>query len=201
MEIQDSKPTPADIATWTGRTQAFGLVARQCSAAQAECLRQIHQSGAYTAVSPTWDDFCRDHAGMSRPKVDSLIRSLEEFGSDFFRFSEIVRVSPETYRQLAPAIADSTLQFDGESIPITPENAPKIRHAVQQLRANLKQSRQRESARLSITVLMAGFESLFHDMTRLIDDIPARISPNEIHGLAHFCINRLNRIDRAIPNS
>ncbi len=197
--MDNTTPAPLDIATWTGRTQAFGMVARQCSAAQAECLRQIHASGAYTAVSPNWDDFCRDHAGMSRPKVDSLIRSLDEFGSDFFRFSEIVRVSPETYRQLAPSIADSALEFEGESIPITPENAPRIRHAVQQLRASLKQSRQRESARLSITVLMAGFDSLFRDMTRLIDDIPTRASTTELHSLVRYCINHLNRIDRAIP--
>ena len=199
VAMEDPKPTPVDIATWTGRTQAFAIVARQCSAAQAECLRQIHDSGSYTSLSPTWDDFCRDYAGMSRPKVDSLIRTLEEFGPDYFRFSEIARVSPDTYRQLAPAIASSALEFEGESIPLTPENAPKIRRAVQQLRADLKQSRQRESARLSITVLQAGFDSLFRDMTRLIDDIPARACSTELHGLAHYCINHLNRIDRAIP--
>lgn len=197
--MENRKPTPADIATWTGRTQAFGIVARQCSAAQAECLRQIHQSGAYTAVSSNWDDFCRDHAGMSRPKADSLIRSLEEFGPDYFRFSEIVPVSPETYRQLAPAIAENALEIEGESIPITPENAPKIRRAVQQLRADLKQSRQRESARLSITVLQAGFDSLFRDTARLIDDIPTRASSTELHSLLRYCINHLTRIGRAIP--
>jgi hypothetical protein len=197
METQ--KDVPFDFASWTGRSQAFAMVSRQCSAAQAECLRQIRESGHYTALSPNWDDFCRDHAGMSRPKVDALIRSLEEFGADYFRFSEIVRVTPDTYRQIAPAIADHALEFNGESIPITPENAPKIRHAVQCLRADLRQSQELASKRLSIIMLQAGFDSLFSDMERYIAGSPNATGIAGLNGLVQYSIDHLKRIRHTIP--
>ncbi|HUI80868.1 MAG TPA: hypothetical protein VLY24_23240 [Bryobacteraceae bacterium] len=32
-----------DLGTWLGRKQAFGLMAGKCSAADAECLRNIRE--------------------------------------------------------------------------------------------------------------------------------------------------------------
>ncbi len=43
-----------DPAFWIGRSQAFGFVANQCSAAQAECIRMIRDTNAYRSTAPTW---------------------------------------------------------------------------------------------------------------------------------------------------
>jgi hypothetical protein len=135
-----------DLGAWTGRGQAFGMIANQSSAAQAECLRQIRDTASYKCLHLTWEEFCRDHAGITRPHVDAAIRNLEEFGAAYFRLAEIVRISPKLYRQIAPAVNAESLDVDGESISIAPENAARIRQAVYRLRGELKESRKRELA-------------------------------------------------------
>ena len=87
-----------DLGTQIGRGQAFGMIANQSMAAQAACLRQIRDSEAYKTIDLTWDEFCETYALMSRKHADDLIHKLEDFGATYFRLSEIIRVSPETYR-------------------------------------------------------------------------------------------------------
>src|SRR5437667_400082 len=77
-----SEPTDdqASIAlgTWIGREQAFNTIAHHCSAARVACLKHVRDTGAYKSVSKTWDEFCREHAGISRVHADRLIRQLAE---------------------------------------------------------------------------------------------------------------------------
>jgi hypothetical protein len=44
-----------ELGTWVGRRQAFGLIANKCSAADAECLKQIRESKSYKSVAATWE--------------------------------------------------------------------------------------------------------------------------------------------------
>src|SRR5690242_10785741 len=92
-----------------GQHDAFSAISNRCSAADAETLRDIRDNGLYKETKLTWDRFCRQHMGVSRSYADRLIRHLQEFGPNYFRVSELVEVSPETYRLLAPAVSEEGL--------------------------------------------------------------------------------------------
>jgi hypothetical protein len=186
-----------DLGARLGRAQAFGIIATQCSAAQAAGLRQLRESGSYKSLGLNWDDFCRDQVGLTRPRVDAIIRSLEEFGTPYFRLGEIGDISPETYRQLAPAVTGDTIEIDGEFVPLTPENTPRIRHAVQRLRADLANARKRP-AKPPIVRLRNRFSAFAIELDKAASDI----LPSEATALAdvlHSCITRLEQIQRGLP--
>src|ERR1035437_8141311 len=103
-------PVPTfDLGALIGRGQAFGLVTSHCSAAQAECLAQIPDAGLYKALNLTWDEFCQQHAGASRAHVNEIIRQLKEFGAAYFRLSEIIRISPQSYRMIEGTVKDEAI--------------------------------------------------------------------------------------------
>jgi hypothetical protein len=117
-----------------GQHDAFNAVSNRCSAADAETLREIRDSGLYKETQLNWDEFCRQHVGVSRSYADRLIRHLQEFGPNYFRLSELVEVSAGTYRLLAPAVSDHGLSFEGQTIPLKPENRKLIMAAVETVR-------------------------------------------------------------------
>jgi len=60
------------------------------------------------------------------------------------------------------------LELDGESIPINPENAPRIRQAVNALRAELRKAHAaRARSSLSITLLQARLDACFEEMSSM----------------------------------
>jgi hypothetical protein len=123
-----------DAGAWAGRQQAFALIANKCSAAQALCLKQMKESGYHEKLGLTWDDFCRQHTGLSRSQADRLISQYGEFGEAYFRLSSLARISVEDYRQLAPQVADNCIEIDGKQVPLIPENAARIRAFVRSRR-------------------------------------------------------------------
>ena len=126
------------LGTWLGRHQAFGMIANRCSAADAECLRNLRESGQYKRLGLTWEQFCSQRAGISRAHADRLIRRLEEFGANYFRLSELMEISPETYRLIAGSVSDAGIQVNGETIPIAPDNRDKLAAAVESARKQAK---------------------------------------------------------------
>ena len=127
-----------DLGRSIGQGQAFGLIASKCSSAQAQCLKSIRDQRLYESLGLSWEDFCARHAGISRSYADQLLRNLDEFGDAYFRLSEILHISEPVYRSIAPAVHDDAIEFEGESIPLLPENAARIRTAVARIRADLK---------------------------------------------------------------
>jgi hypothetical protein len=129
--LMENELTPAtpdlDTGAWIGRQQAFALIANKCSAAQASSLKQMRESGCYEKLGLTWEDFCRQHTGISRSQADRLISQYDEFGEAYFRLSSLARISVEDYRQIAPQVAGNCIDIDGEQVPIIPENAARIR--------------------------------------------------------------------------
>ena len=186
-----------DLGAWIGRGQAFGLLANHCSAAQAECLARIRKDGLYKALNLTWDEFCRQHAGASRAHADQIIRRLQEFGAAYFRLSEIVRISPQSYRAIADAVKGEAIELGGESIPITQENAPRIRQAIGALRAELRQAEAAQTRySLGITQLQARLDACFEDMSSLCRrplDVGEQAA---FEGLIRYTFNRLRRLAR-----
>jgi hypothetical protein len=112
---------------WVGRQQAFALIASKCSAAQAHALKEIKESRAFEQLGLTWEEFCLQHVGLRRERADALIHQFDEFGEDYFRLSQIARIS--------------AVNIDGEEIELTLPNAARIRAAIKKMRQERNQAR------------------------------------------------------------
>ncbi len=136
MQLNDVNTPVFELGTWVGRRQAFGLIANKCSAADAECLKQIRDSKRYKSVADNWDEFCPRHLGLSRGHADRLIQQLEEFGTAYFELSQIVRIPEKAYRAISAAVTGHSIEYNGETIPISEENGPSIAEVVALLAAS-----------------------------------------------------------------
>lgn len=188
------------LGTQLGRGQAFGVIAFKCSAAQAKCLQEIQESGSYKLLGLTWDDFCAQRIGLSGRRVEMIVRNLQEFGETYFHLSEIVNISPETYSKLAPHIEGEIIEFDGEMIPIAPENAARIRAAVHRLRVRLRSTTQALEKHVSPTVasLQTRLDACFNDMHKLRPRLTANHEQNWLAGLVAYSINKLRELEKLV---
>jgi hypothetical protein len=198
--MNDRPPGPSqsvETGTWIGRIQAFSLIGSRCSAAQAECLRHMRQEGVHKLLGLTWEEFRPQHLQMSRASADGLIRQLEEFGTEYFRLSEIMRLSPEGYREIAGAVHDNAIEIDGELVAITVENAPRIRAAVQAMRAQLNKSSRPQS---DITALKTRMDAWVEEVS-VIPRRPADIgAQSAARGLVAYAMNKLTRLASAFQD-
>jgi hypothetical protein len=127
-----------------GESHAFGLVAGRCSAAQAAGIRRLREEKLYKPLASDWREFCTNYLKMTGSNADRIIRLLEEFGPGYFEVSQLIRITPETYRLIEPSVKDNALRFDGEAIQLRPENARKVAGAIAEMRkaaAGAKQPR------------------------------------------------------------
>ena len=170
MELNDVSTPPFELGTWVGRRQAFGLIANKCSAADAECLRQMRENKRYKSVAADWEEFCPRYLGLSRGQADKLIHRLEEFGTAYFELSQIVRIPEDAYRAISGAVSGHSIEYNGETIPISEENGPRIAEVVTLLREQMVDmllaaplsipTEQRRKLRAVRKRLEAGFKQL-----------------------------------------
>jgi hypothetical protein len=155
-----------------GQAHTFGLVAGKCSAAQAEKLRRLREEKQYQQVEPVWRDFCPKYIGMSSSQADRIIAHLEEFGPQYFQLAQLTRISPETYRAIAPAIQDGALQVNGEAVELAPENARQVAAAVAELRreASQKQAPSEPTSQERVADVVRRFRELVDDLQALMDE-------------------------------
>jgi hypothetical protein len=130
QESKKAASNALEFGKMIGRRQTFGLMAGKCSAADAECLKKTRDQKLYLGFAKNWDECCTKHIGMSRANAERVIGLLEEFGAAYFEVAQLTRVSPETFRQLAPSIHDGTLHHRGEAIALLPENAARVASVV-----------------------------------------------------------------------
>lgn len=133
-EQDDRKKILLNLGGWMGRHQAFALVSNRCSAADAECLKAIRDEGNYKELGVTWEQFCVKYAGISRVQADQHIHCFEEYGANYRRMAELMSLTSGTFKLIAGAVSDKGLEFQGEYIPLMPENAARIAAAVKVLR-------------------------------------------------------------------
>lgn len=122
------------LGKWIGRKEAFASLAGMCSAADAECLRQMRTQKEYRALGLNWREFCKREIGITQPSADKIIRRLEEFGPQYFRLAQATGITPEEYRRIAGSVSEKGLAYAGELIPITAEEGPRLIAAVEELR-------------------------------------------------------------------
>lgn len=133
MEEKDREDA-LDLGAWLGRRQAFALVAGRCSAADAQCLRELRESKKYKLAGLTWEECCKQRAGIGRSTADEIIKNLDEFGPDYFLIAQVTGISAKEYRRIGDSVSNHALLHSGEEIPVTVENAPRLIAAVEALR-------------------------------------------------------------------
>ncbi|MGA2327745.1 MAG: hypothetical protein ABSH05_15790 [Bryobacteraceae bacterium] len=199
---EDGRRQGLELGAWLGRGQAFGLIANKCGAAEAQCLKRIREEGAYKSLGCTWEDFCRQHLGLSRSRADQLIRQLDEFGAAYFHLAEIMQISGDSYRRIATAVHDDSLEIGGQSLPITPENAPRIREAVRELQKESERARAElaklQSLHPSITSLKIRLDACFEEVSAMANSSGDPGEQAALRGLARYSLNKAKRLLRIL---
>jgi hypothetical protein len=202
MSDQTEASVLISTGTWIGREQAFNTVAHHCSAARVACLKQVRETEAYKTLNLTWEEFCPEHAGISRSQADRLIAQLAEFGAPYFQLTDIVPVSPTAYREIQPAIVDGAIEIHGEQIPITRENAARIKAAVNALRKEVERAESDAEirTRLDITSLQIRFDAFWRDVQRMVNNPRYVETQPAVRALLVYSIAKLNELSkRATP--
>src|SRR5207247_5356237 len=88
---------------------------------------QIRESKNNKAVAAQWEQFCPRYLGLSRAHADKLIQQLDEFGAAYFELSQIVRIPENAYRAISGAVSGHSIEYKGETIPISRENSRRNR--------------------------------------------------------------------------
>ncbi len=197
QELQKPADQLVELGTWIGRGQAFGMLANKCSAAQAECLRKARQERSYERLGVNWEEFCEKYAGISRSYAHKLIKRLEEFGAAYFQISEIVPVSPETYRRIAASVRQEGIEIDGEVVPITQENAPRIRHLLESKRTEQPSGEEaNRSPKRSIPEVRQRLDACIRDLGAIAEAAPDKRVQTELLALVGHSIDRLKQVSR-----
>jgi len=191
--------TPFDAGVWAGKVQALSQVATLSASARAECLKQIRESRAYQAMGFSWDQFCTQRIGITSSYAARLIQRLEQFGKPYFDLMEIVPISADNYRAIAPAVSDRGIEIDGEVVPLTAENAPRIRKAVESLRADLRRALDLR-AHPTVTDLVSRFDAWFTDLHHQAGYRLDRDRQASLRGLTHYAINKLRELAATFPD-
>ena len=155
MENQvEPQPVPQNgaflqLGVVLGRHEAFSNMAGRCTAAEAASLHKIRTEKLYRCRASEWEEFCSLHLKISKAHADRLIRLWEEFGAGYFEVAQLTRISPATYRAIAPKVINGYLRFNGALIELKADNAREVAAAVAQLRDEHRDPAQQLNHRLS----------------------------------------------------
>ena len=187
-----------DLGSWLGLQKAFATVAGSCSAARAQCLKQVRDSHLLDEIGLTWDEFCKDYAGISRPHADSLIRQYDQFGDAYFRLSEIARISPQRYQQIAARVDADSIEIDGQKVALIPENAPKIRAAIQTLRSQLRRPPAPARPPADVVELQIRVDALANDLAKAFRTLDPHQEDASLRSLAVYAANKFRTLCRQL---
>jgi hypothetical protein len=187
-----------DLGSWIGLQQAFAVVTGSCSAARAQCLKQVRDSKMLDSLGLTWDEFCKDYAGISRQHADHLIQQYAEFGDAYFRLSEIARVSSRTYRQIASQVDGETIEIEGQTLALTPANAGRIRAAIQSLRQRARPAASASRPTADLIELQIRVDALVADIANSVRALGAIESRNPHRALIAYATSKLRALARQL---
>jgi hypothetical protein len=193
VSLDGQKKVVFQLGAWTGSHRAFALVANRCSAADAECLKQIRDSGDYKELDVNWEQFCIQYAGLSRSQAEQYIQCFEEYGDTYRRVAEVMSMAPGTFRLIAGSITDKGLEYHGEYIPLVKENRPQIAVAVKAIRAEHRAKK--PPALATVASLQTSMEKLLTTATAIAGDVSRRA---EIVAFLEGAAGRLGAIVRSM---
>src|SRR5207248_1466379 len=100
------------------------------------------------------------------------------------------------YRHIQPKVHDDAIDIAGEMVPVTPENAARIREAVNRLRTELRKAQ--EDVDLLTSPEIAGLQNRIDawlgDLRRIAPRLAARQEDAALRGLVHYSIRHLQEI-------
>ncbi len=185
-----------------GRQQAFAVIATKCSAAQAITLKQIKESGCYDDLGFTWQEFCPEFFGITQVTADRNIKQLAEFGEAWFRLGQLARITEPEFRRIASQVTSEAIEFEGESIPLTPETAPRIRQAVRALRSQLRNAQSHFPPRSdTVSQIQTRLDALHSDMKHLDRPALPAMERQSLRGLAHYAIEKWSELASAYDSA
>ena len=187
-----------DFGSWLGLQKAFATVAGSCSAARAQCLKQVRDTHMLDEIGLTWEEFCKEYAGISRPHADSLIRQYEQFGDAYFRLSEIARISPQRFQQIAGHIDGDTIEIDGQRLALAPENAHKIRAAIQSLRNQVRRPPAPPRPTAGVVELQVRVDALAADISKALRAHDPHQEDASLRVLAAYAMNKFRSLHRQL---
>ena len=195
-----------DLGSWLGLQKAFAAVSGTCSAARAQCLKQVRESHILDDLGLTWDEFCKDYAGVSRPHADHLIRQYDRFGDAYFRVSEIARVSSKTFQQIASYVDGNSIEIDGQKLALIPENAAKVRAAIQSLRNQVRRPPAPPRPPAGVVELQVRLDALLEDLNQTIRALSPTPDPNDaerasLRSLAACALNKFRTLSQQLDSA
>jgi hypothetical protein len=117
-----------------GARQVFCWSSGRFSAAEAAILREVRDKKLYAPFAATWAEFCEYQLQSSRRTIDRTIALLNELGPAYFALARLTGLSAAEFRAISPAIKDNAIENNGETIPLTEENATRLTRVVNELR-------------------------------------------------------------------
>ena len=187
-----------EFGSWLGLQKAFAAVAGSCSAARAQCLKQVRDSHILDETGFTWEEFCKDSVGLSRQHADNLIRQYQQFGDAYFRLSEIARISPKNFQQIKGNVTADAIEIDGQKLALVPENAHKIRAAIQTLRNQARRAPARPPA--DVIELRVRVDSLAADIAKSISALESNSDDASLRGLVNYAANKFRVLARQLDS-
>ncbi|HEY0019070.1 MAG TPA: hypothetical protein VGC13_22400 [Longimicrobium sp.] len=138
----------AELVRRIGQAGAFGLASSFADVSFLVTVQEIKDSGAYTRLGLTWEEFCRRLPGArrSRSSIDEQLRILDDLGADFVRLAGDLGLQRRTLRGLRKVEPDALprllesgeVEFpDGRRVPNSPEYREEMREAMEDLAAKL----------------------------------------------------------------
>ena len=127
-------------------------------------LYQIKQSKSYKKGGMTWEDFCPEVTGKTANSIDKTLRDLKPLHDSFRdKFSNLLGFSFSKIRYLGRSIQnkesdikDGCLIFDGEKIPLTPENKEEIEAAIDTIKESHKKQIEESKTTIKVRDRMLG---------------------------------------------
>jgi len=180
-----------------GRREAFNIVAARCSAADAKLLRQIRNEKLYLDLVKDWEECCTQLLHTNKDTANRIIKCIDEFGDAYFEAAQFARMSPATYRLIAPSIREHVLHYNGEAIALIPENAEKVAAAVAELRTTAKPPAPAAPAPAEdpVTRLERRCTEVVKELEAAVD---WRTHPNQVKAVICYLRQRIDRIELTI---
>jgi hypothetical protein len=141
VQLQERERLTAQTYQMIGQIKAAGMIGKFITVSNLMWLQQVKQSKIYKDISGagTWEDFCNS-AGLSRQMVDEDLKNLAAFGEDFLITVNNLSVGYRELRKLRQLSADgvfqitgTTIEIDGEAIPLDPEHKEDLQVALERV--------------------------------------------------------------------
>lgn len=124
-----------------GQIKTANLFAKFGTVSSLMWLQQVKESKIYRDLPEvgTWEEFC-NYVGLSRRKVDEDLLNLTAFGEEFLETVSSLKVGYRELKKLRHLgcegtflITDSTIEIDGESIPLDAAHKDDLQAAIERV--------------------------------------------------------------------